>query len=839
MATLITDNELNKLIMMCPDEKEPYLDPVTMTNKDGTLKYAYVTLVMLGDLYIAGAIVLAYSIRKCGSTADLVVLVTPDVSEEGKNILRAYFTHVIEVKYVEVPNWRTKKQTHRKYLELVFTKFHVFNLTQYEKILLIDADALVLKYPDHLFTLDTPAGCFLEDKDLIISYDKAGNYVLPKNGVFEWYNKYCKCCSHGNKIPKEMTDRVRTDSKNSGVGGGLILLEPKKGEFESIMNDITKFPMKHLIENKFVWPEQQYLTLRYSGKWSSINPRFFGLQGYPHWKILYGLQYGGDKPFVVNSKFDIKIRIQYPDFVLWHQFYGEILEKHPSFSTSNVLKQANELYPYFLSVIKAQKNMVSRINKKQNEDNSMSNKIIRKVFRTKHSLNLEREQSDYLHLDIGTEYNNVKINPMWDDVREYNYFEPISKLSAYYGESSYYNKLIKLYSEFNAHKVGRLDEQFPIDIMDPNDRDLIMLEYVKCRPNIRTIIFWPIVTQKLDVDQIIDLTQKYGNICYIKTITLTKNAIFNLMFWLNNEFTFGSRFDVITRRIQNMQFSNSNEVTVVFCDIEKDNILKINNIVTDVINMISLKLGDIKNEDLLKISNHFYQTIEHAKIILNENTLKVLELQNINNIINPHMANANLKIQTLKKWNANNLSQLESGRIVTFGDVILYAYGFRNIDNVNIMFVSVGNDNSQSEQELIELFKDTKIPFLDFEARQNELDNTLSYFDIEDLLEVVTDPKYYFYYQGLKCMLLVHEMVRKIYKNEESDKADFIMTSILYPEIVSEYVQLHNEKLEFKINNKTEMLSHEDMKKLFRFIYKKYMRDDIDKIKKILDNNFI
>ena len=133
---------------------------------------------MLGDSYISGAITMAYSVRKAGSQVDLVVLVTPDVSEEGKNILGRYFTTIKVINYVTVPNWRTKKQKHRKYLELVFTKFHVFDLLEYEKILLIDADALILKHPDHLFTLEAPAGCYLENKDLMITYDKNGNYVF-------------------------------------------------------------------------------------------------------------------------------------------------------------------------------------------------------------------------------------------------------------------------------------------------------------------------------------------------------------------------------------------------------------------------------------------------------------------------------------------------------------------------------------------------------------------------------------------------------------------------------------------------------------------------------------
>src|SRR6185312_3827432 len=120
MATLITDEELKNIIMKCPNEDTSYPDPKSMLyrNKNNNCKYAYVTLVMIGDLYVAGAIVLAQSIRKSGSIVDLVVLVTPDVSEEGKKVLGCYFNYVIQVNYIDVPNWRVKKQPHRKYLEL-------------------------------------------------------------------------------------------------------------------------------------------------------------------------------------------------------------------------------------------------------------------------------------------------------------------------------------------------------------------------------------------------------------------------------------------------------------------------------------------------------------------------------------------------------------------------------------------------------------------------------------------------------------------------------------------------------------------------------------------------
>jgi hypothetical protein len=84
------------------------------------------------------------------------------------------------------------------------------------------------------------------------------------------------------------------------------------------------------------------LALKYSGKWTSINPRFFGLQGFPRWKVFYGLQYGVDKPFCTKSKFDISIRVQYPAFVLWHEYYSKMLIEHPDLLKSESLSEAND-----------------------------------------------------------------------------------------------------------------------------------------------------------------------------------------------------------------------------------------------------------------------------------------------------------------------------------------------------------------------------------------------------------------------------------------------------------------------------------------------------------------
>ena len=103
---IIVDNEieLNKLVLQCENEDITYKSPDKMTDSMGNNIYAYVCIVMLGDSYIPGAIVLAQSLINCGSKADRVVIVTPDVTEEGKKILQMYFNKVLVIDYVNVSN---------------------------------------------------------------------------------------------------------------------------------------------------------------------------------------------------------------------------------------------------------------------------------------------------------------------------------------------------------------------------------------------------------------------------------------------------------------------------------------------------------------------------------------------------------------------------------------------------------------------------------------------------------------------------------------------------------------------------------------------------------------
>ena len=167
----------------------------------------------------------------------------------------------------------------------VFFKIHIFNpeLFNYEKVCFVDSDLVPMNYYDSLFMLDTPAGW--------VEYRKK----KPFQKSFHWDR--CDYLEHGKPIPKIFTD---TGTKGSSdVNAGLMVISPNKEEYESMIKQLTSptkewlgpgkehigfYDMeldqgKSIAGRKFVggsycYPEQNYLTKRFSGKWTYIEYSF-------------------------------------------------------------------------------------------------------------------------------------------------------------------------------------------------------------------------------------------------------------------------------------------------------------------------------------------------------------------------------------------------------------------------------------------------------------------------------------------------------------------------------------------------------------------------------------
>jgi glycogenin glucosyltransferase len=304
-----------------------------MRREDGSRRFAFVGFLMLNDNYLPGALTLAYGLRRQEADADLVCLTTDGVSTSAHHALEQLYDRVLPVERFYVPHVRRQERQDRPYF---FTRLNSLRLgadgdlgCRYDRVVVIDADVLPLRCYDHLFALQSPAGIMNERKEHFVETDEGGGYSVPDevlaSGRWVWHRVYDGVCPHGQPIPAELTDRVWSQPPNMGINGSLFVFEPSMAELDAIREDVERPEVRQLVGDLFDWPDMQYLTMRWSGRWHSIDGRFSGLNGYPSLDLLCGTHFAGFKPWYFNREKAMARYRRHADFQRWFAVYEQMV----------------------------------------------------------------------------------------------------------------------------------------------------------------------------------------------------------------------------------------------------------------------------------------------------------------------------------------------------------------------------------------------------------------------------------------------------------------------------------------------------------------------------------
>lgn len=113
------------------------------------MKRAYVTMLCNGDAYVPGAEALGRSLRQSGTREATVAMVTTDVSAGARARLATQGWTVRDIEPLHNHNPNAKPLFPR--FDNVFAKLRAWQLTDFDKVVLLDADTLVLQNVDDLF----------------------------------------------------------------------------------------------------------------------------------------------------------------------------------------------------------------------------------------------------------------------------------------------------------------------------------------------------------------------------------------------------------------------------------------------------------------------------------------------------------------------------------------------------------------------------------------------------------------------------------------------------------------------------------------------------------------
>lgn len=169
---------------------------------------AYATILHSAHIYVCGAITAAQSIRMSGSTRDLVILVDETISDYHRSGLAAAGWKIHTIQRIRNP-----KAEPEAYNEWNYSKFRLWQLTDYDKIIFIDADLLILRNIDFLFEMPEisaignnatlfnsgvmvvePSNCtfqlLMDHINEIVSYNGGDQGYL--NEIFTWWHRIPK-----------------------------------------------------------------------------------------------------------------------------------------------------------------------------------------------------------------------------------------------------------------------------------------------------------------------------------------------------------------------------------------------------------------------------------------------------------------------------------------------------------------------------------------------------------------------------------------------------------------------------------------------------------------------
>jgi alpha-N-acetylglucosamine transferase len=296
-------------------------------------KFAYGTFIFKDSGYLPGLLMTAYKIKRMNSSGDikLICLYTPDVDSQILEVLKLIYDDVRCTEYLKFGRDRNGRQ---QPLPFMFTRFRFLELTEFDKILVLDSDMLPLKNYDQLFELTAPAGVINETKDRM----KGVHATIQPINEWEWHDFYKTTAAPGDIIKKSITDKpLKKPEENMGINGGLMLLKPSEEDFARFCAWCKKPDLETVI-NKMNWPDMQTITAYYSGNWTSIDASYLGLYGYPNIASLNGVHFIGPKPWQHRHKnFEYRIK-NYPDYRLWSEEYIQMCKDMPELLDYKPLK---------------------------------------------------------------------------------------------------------------------------------------------------------------------------------------------------------------------------------------------------------------------------------------------------------------------------------------------------------------------------------------------------------------------------------------------------------------------------------------------------------------------
>lgn len=420
------------------------------------------------------------------------------------------------------------------------------------------------------------------------------------------------------------------------------------------------------------------------------------------------------------------------------------------------------------------------------------------LFKNLKDFNINETNINYIYFKIPEWCCNYIPDPMFDNINPFEFNKVRELLINIYDSEKYDNTKFLL-------DIKEIKNEQDTIIVDPNDYELneLILNYIKCRPNIK--ILTQFSNKKLNFDN-----------CYLyatKELNLLDNGIAVLIYEL---FSLTEKFKEYTEIDNYIKLLNKNKNKIKIYIFEPK--------VTDIILDIDISCDFITPD--------FISAINIAEIYFNKNSIDHMNEMLLEKFLDKDFNRTRLLLNTFKKMLfVRKISLLEQTKFMLVSGSVLATYGIRKSTDIDFWISDLPEsiDNSTLNkitdillQENNKLFfldgKHPKVVWPDFWKEYHKI--WASKFGANNMLECIHNPKYHYYFCGIKLLILNADIERRQMRERPAAVADIIMINRLLHKnielnpIRKNYINFTNDNIIVKPN--------QFLKTVYYWLKKKY-----------------
>jgi lipopolysaccharide biosynthesis glycosyltransferase len=215
--------------------------------------------------YLPGVRTLRASVEASGSPYPLVVVVTDGIDARTRQVLTDDGCVVREVAPLRPAGGLQDNYANARFVE-VWTKLAIWGLTEFERVVYLDADMLVTQNMDELFALALAAGAIAACHACLCNPARIASYPAswtPENCFYT----YCTGLAHTSE--PELVDNY--------LNAGFLVLTPDQAVFADLVarlaevTDLSRYP----------FAEQDFLNEYYDQRWQPLPYIYNALKTLP------------------------------------------------------------------------------------------------------------------------------------------------------------------------------------------------------------------------------------------------------------------------------------------------------------------------------------------------------------------------------------------------------------------------------------------------------------------------------------------------------------------------------------------------------------------------------